>query len=190
MQSRLTDTAKIYLSISSRKRHVYCSKCLCCCGCCDQTVYTEGTIYYELVRSAPVTSPILKLMNAKLRDGILAEELTQTMLRDLLYWSLFTGRIDMAKVFLLHIRTRICAALTCEAILKNCTAQAVTNDEVHFFKQQAEDFGKYATDCINACYSKSEQKACELLICQQPLFGHITCMQVRFVLTQEIQSDL
>lgn len=182
MQPMFMDAATIHLNANRYRRHCCCFRHTCGCRCRNQNRPTNEAIY-ELVWLAPTTSPILKSLKARLRDGILAEELVQTMLRDLLYWSLLTGRIDMAKVFLLHIKTRICAALTCVAVLRTCATRSVTSDEVHFYEQQAEDFGKYATDCINACYLRSERKACELLICQRPLFGDMTCLQVRFIMT-------
>jgi hypothetical protein len=101
------------------------------------------------------------------------------MLRDLLYWSIFTDRIDMAKILLLHLRIRICAALSCAAILRNRASVATISDQGDFYRQQAIDFEMYATDCINVCYLTNERKACELLIREQLLFGKITCMQVR-----------
>jgi hypothetical protein len=123
----------------------------------------------------------------KICDGRFAEELTQAMLRDLLYWCIFTDRMDMAKVLLLHIRTRICAALSCTAILRNRSVVATTSDKYHWYKQQAKNFEKYATDCIDICYSKNERKACELLIREEPLFGKITCMQVSLYLTVKLE---
>ncbi|CAF0820629.1 unnamed protein product [Adineta steineri] len=131
----------------------------------------------KMIQQSPILT-VPQIIEIKIRDGTLAEELTQAMLRDLLYWSIFTDRIDMAKVFILHIRTRICAALSCAAILRNRVSQTVTSDKHHLYKQQAQDFENYAIDCINTCYSKNERKACELLIREQPLFGKITCMQV------------
>ncbi|CAF3417935.1 unnamed protein product [Rotaria sp. Silwood1] len=101
------------------------------------------------------------------------------MLRDLLFWAAFNGRIGMAKVLILHIRPRICAALCCTAILNNHASNTTASDKYHLYRQQADDFEIYATDCINACYSKSERKACELMIRQVPLFGNMTCMQVK-----------
>jgi hypothetical protein len=85
----------------------------------------------------------------------------------------------MAKVLILHIRPRICAALVCAAILKNRASRTPASDKRHMHKQQADDFEVYATHCIDACYSKSEHKACELMIREVPLFGNITCMQVK-----------
>jgi hypothetical protein len=175
------DSSEIYLNVNSHTRHHYCYKCLCSC----RSKSKIDTIYSPLVGiivSFPATS-ISSIIRERIRDGILAEELTQAMLRDLLYWSIFTDRMDMAKVLILHIRTRICAALSCVAILRNRARKVTTSDQSHRYKQQAMDFEIYATDCINACYSKSERKACELLIREQPLFGKITCMQVSFVFT-------
>ncbi|CAF2404336.1 unnamed protein product [Rotaria sp. Silwood2] len=103
------------------------------------------------------------------------------MLRDLLFWAAFTDHIGMAKVLILHIRCRIGAALCCTAILKNRASKTTASDKRHLYRQQAEDFEIYATDCINACYLKSERKACELMIRQVPLFGNMTCMQVQYI---------
>jgi hypothetical protein len=161
------------------------SKYMCCCKCTfinrnrhkfNRTYNTVKTI----VQISPV-APIPRLTEEKIRDGTMAEELIQAMLRDLLFWSIFTDRMNMAKVLLLHIRTRICAALSCAAILRHRARRTTANDRHHFYKQQATYFENYAVDCINICYSKNERKACELLIREQPLFGKITCMQVTLV---------
>jgi hypothetical protein len=171
--------SEFHPNVNSHTRHFDCCKCKYSSQSkikADPT-YSTLTVIIETYPTVPSSSP----MQEKIRDGTLAEKLTQAMLRDLLYWSIFTDRIDMAKVLLLHIRTRICAALTCAAILRNLASEATTGDQGHRYKQQAKDFEMYATDCINACYSKSERKACELLIREQPLFGEITCMQVSFV---------
>jgi len=125
-----------------------------------------------------VPLPLSESIATSIRKGTLSEEGTQAMLRDLLFWAVFTDRIDMAKVLILHIRPRICAALSCAAILNNRAFKTTTSDKRHLYRQQARDFDTYATDCINACYSKSESKACDLLIREVPLFGKMTCMQV------------
>jgi transient receptor potential cation channel subfamily M protein 2 len=122
-------------------------------------------------------------MTEQINDGRLAEEGKQAMLRDLLYWAVFTDQIDMVRVLILHIRPRICAALTCSAILKQRARKATTTDKRHFYKEQALDLETYATDCINACYLKSERKACEIMIREVPLFGKITCMQVNMFIS-------
>lgn len=123
--------------------------------------------------------PFNDAMGNRIRDGTLAEESIQEMMRDLLFWTLFTSRFEMAKVLILHIRPRICAALICAAVLRNLGRKVVSRDKRHLYKQWACDFETYATDCINACFLQNERKACELLIREIPLFGRITCMQVR-----------
>jgi hypothetical protein len=167
-------------SINSCMRHYCCSKC----ECRDQStreMKTHETTVSQMVELHPVM-PTSKSAEDKIRDGTMAEERTQEMLRDLLYWSIFTDRIDMAKVLILHMRTRICAALSCVAILRNRASRVTINDKRHLYKQYATDFEIYATDCINACYLRNERKACELLIREVPLFGKITCMQVKITL--------
>ena len=141
-----------------------------------------NTTLHKFIQTSPLVY-VAKPIEERICDGTFAEELVQAMLRDLLYWCIFTNRIDMAKVIILHIRTRICAALLCAAILRNRVGKATTSDKRHLYKQQANDFEIYATDCINTCYSKNERKACELLIREEPLFGKITCMQVSFLVT-------
>jgi hypothetical protein len=149
------------------------------CSCGSQNVIEDpnGNLKETLLK-IPTVPLISGPLYEMICDGTLTKKLIQTMLRDLLYWSIFTDRIDMAKILLLHLQTRICAALSCAAILRNRANAATISDQGDFYRQQATDFEMYATDCINACYSTSERKACELLIRQQPLFGKITCMQV------------
>lgn len=174
------DSSKLHQKMNSHKWNF----CDCTCIGNSRNQNQINASYSKLagiIAICPAAPPISKLVQEKIRNGILAEELTQAMLRDILYWSIFTNRIKMAKVLILHIRSRICAALTCAAILRNCAVQATSSDQGHRYRQHAKDFEMYATDCINTCYSKSERKACELLIREQPLFGKITCMQVSFI---------
>ncbi|CAF0876559.1 unnamed protein product [Didymodactylos carnosus] len=105
----------------------------------------------------------------------------QHMLRDLFLWSVLTNRTEMSKVFLLHIESRISAALVATAILKNLSHKTLKVDEKHEYKRQSIDFELYATKCIDECYKHSEEKACELIIREVPLFGDVTCMQFAYV---------
>ncbi|CAF2112767.1 unnamed protein product [Rotaria magnacalcarata] len=154
-----------------------CWRVACCRSCSNRAKVTQEQFIEKIVVENPL-SHINPDIEEKVNNGTLAEENTQTMLRDLLIWAAFTGHIDIAKVLILHIRSRICAALLCVVILKYRARIANTSDTQHLYKQQAVDFEIYATDCINACNSKSENKACELMIRQIPLFGSMTCMQV------------
>lgn len=98
--------------------------CSCTCLCSSRSRNKVDATYSKLtgiIATCPAAPPISSLVQEKIRDDIFAEELMQEMLRDLLYWSIFTDRINMAKVLILHIRPRICAALSCAAILtKQC----------------------------------------------------------------------
>ncbi|CAF1491636.1 unnamed protein product, partial [Rotaria sordida] len=51
-------------------------------------------------------------------------------------------------------------------------------DRFHKFNKQSNDYEQFATACIDACYERSERRACQLLLREIPLFGNITCMQV------------
>lgn len=159
------------------KRHFCWCKPICCAPSSIQQRHTNSKLTNEIVKRNPLFS-IPRGMTEKVKDGTLAEAGTQIMLRDLLLWAVFTNRIDMAKVLILHIRPRISAALACAAILKNRARKTAASDKRHKYQQQAADFEIYATECIDACYVKNERKACELLIREIPLFGNITCMQV------------
>ncbi|CAF0870280.1 unnamed protein product, partial [Didymodactylos carnosus] len=100
------------------------------------------------------------------------------MIRDLFLWSLFTTEIDMAKVFLKHLKPRICAALIATRIYKHFSKQAPNAFAQQKLKEQAEEFEEFATECVETCYAHDEKMTCELLIREVPLFGNVTCMQV------------
>jgi hypothetical protein len=170
---------ELWQNANSYIRQMYSCKSICVNRSQHKMNNTNSTLY-KMVQTCPLVC-YSNSTEQKICDGTFADELMQVMLRDLLYWCIFTNRIDMAKVLILHIRTRICAALSCAAVLRNHARKATTSDKRHLYGQQAEEFEIYATDCINACYSKSERRACELLIREEPLFGKITCMQVSFM---------
>ncbi|CAF1197338.1 unnamed protein product [Adineta steineri] len=100
------------------------------------------------------------------------------LLRDLFLWSVFMDMPEMAKIFLIHQQSRICASLIASAIFKQYSKLSSTVDLKEKFQIQGDDFGEYAADFINDCYKYNERSACELLLRQVPLFGNITCMQI------------
>lgn len=171
---------EIRIVAHSVKRHLCWCKPVCCLPGSEPEMITHDTSTGEMIKTNPLFF-IAKNAEEKVKDGTLAEEGTQVMLRDLLFWTVFTDQTNMAKVLLLHLRPRICAALVCAAILKNRARSTTGGDKRHKYKQQATDFEVYATDCINACYSQSERKSCELMIREVPLFGNVTCMQVKHI---------
>lgn len=102
----------------------------------------------------------------------------QEMLRDIFLWSVYAGYSDIAFVILLQLESRISAALIAARIARHLSLQALHLDLRHTFDQQAEDYEKYATACITACYKQNEKMACQLLTRENALFGEATCMQV------------
>ena len=103
------------------------------------------------------------------------------ILRDLFLWSIFMDIPEMAKVLLLHIRSRICAALIASALFKHYSNSSQTVDMKDKVRDQSLEFETYAAMSINKCYEYNDKQACELLLRQIPLFGHVTCMQVIYI---------
>jgi hypothetical protein len=100
------------------------------------------------------------------------------MLRDLFLWSIFMDMPEMGKIILVHLQSRICAALIASAIFKRYAKASITVDHKENFHNQALEFETYAAQFINKCYEYNERLAFELLLRQIPLFGNVTCMQV------------
>ncbi|CAF1016322.1 unnamed protein product [Adineta steineri] len=100
------------------------------------------------------------------------------LLRDLFLMSIFLDMPEMAKIILIHIPFRICAALVASAIFKRYAKSSTTIYLKNKFQNQALEFETYAGMFIDKCYEFNERIACELLLRQIPLFGNITPMQV------------
>ena len=100
------------------------------------------------------------------------------VLRDLFLWAILMDMPEMAKVFLFHLRSRICGALVASAIFKKYSSESSTVDLKDKYNLQSLEFEIYAAKSIDKCYEYNESRACELLLRQIPLFGNITCMQV------------
>ena len=106
------------------------------------------------------------------------KEVTEWVYRDLFLWSILTNRIEMAKIFLNHIQTRICACLIASKIFKSYLAYATDNESKDVLSCQAKQFEEYADECLKSCYNYDEEKACEIAIRSLDLFGGVTCLQV------------
>jgi hypothetical protein len=103
------------------------------------------------------------------------------MMRDLFLWSVICGHAEMSFILLLHIRSRIVASLIAAGITRRfVSTKDGYLDEWHKFQKHSKDYEEFATSCIDACYERSERRACQLLLREIPLFGNITCMQVNF----------
>jgi hypothetical protein len=104
---------------------------------------------------------------------------SQEMLRDIFLWAVLEGHAELAFVFLLQLKCRIAAALVAAGIAARLM---VTSDgyldRLHKFQKQSNDYEQFARACIDACYKRSERRACQLLLREASLFGNVTCMQV------------
>ncbi|CAF1587531.1 unnamed protein product, partial [Didymodactylos carnosus] len=107
-----------------------------------------------------------------------SSEMLEYVYRDLFLWALLTHRIEMAKLFLTNMKTRICAALIVSKILKTYQSYASDNDSKGILKTEADDFESYAIECVRCCYNYDKLKACEIIIRQIKFFGSVTCLQV------------
>jgi hypothetical protein len=116
--------------------------------------------------------------NANSQRTIPKEYGKDQMLRDLFLWAVFMHMPEMAKVFLVHMQSRLCAALVASAIFKKYAKLADTIDLEETLYRQALDFETFAANFIDQCYEYNERTTCELLFRQVPLFGHVTCIQV------------
>jgi hypothetical protein len=103
----------------------------------------------------------------------------EEMLRDIFLWSVISGHAEMSFVLLLQVRSRIIASLVAAGITSRFrSTKGGYLGQWHRFQKQSNDYEQFGTSCIDACYKRSERRACQLLLREIPLFGNITCMQV------------
>lgn len=103
------------------------------------------------------------------------------ILRDLFLWSIVMNYMDLAKVFLAHIKERICAALIATEILshlRDTCSDAVHGDKKTELTRWIEYFEKYAIHCIDLCFKNNPDMARLLTIQRVEIFGDVTCLQV------------
>jgi len=100
------------------------------------------------------------------------------LFRDLFLWSIFMDMPEMGKTLLVHLQSRIGAALIASAIFKRYAKSSTTVDHKQKYQNQALEFETYAAEFIDKCYEYNDRLACELLLGEISLFGHVSCMQV------------
>ena len=101
-----------------------------------------------------------------------------TIMRDLFLWTILTNRIEMAKVFLCHLKYRICAALVATSILKSYHSVAAYGESKENYMRAANYFQDYAIQCINQCEENNAHQACQIVFQRIELFGNATPIQV------------
>ncbi|UJR18510.1 hypothetical protein I4U23_005417 [Adineta vaga] len=98
--------------------------------------------------------------------------------RDLFLWCILTHRLDMAKIFLSQLKTRICSALIASKILKSFIKHASDEDSKAKLKLEADDFEMYAIECVRCSYLYDREQVCELIMRRVNLYGEVTCLQM------------
>jgi hypothetical protein len=119
-------------------------------------------------------STLLKLQGSTDMETIDAEYIY----RDLFLWCVLTYRLDMAKIFLSQMKTRICSALIASKILKSLAAYAPDQAAKDTLYNKADEFETYAIEFVRCSYCYDKHQACELIIRRLDLYGGVTCLQM------------
>ncbi|CAF0986940.1 unnamed protein product [Adineta steineri] len=106
------------------------------------------------------------------------EEDAEHIYRDLFLWCILTYRLDMAKIFLSQLKTRICSALIASKILKSLAAYAPDQAAKDTLFAKANEFETYAIESVRCAYINDKHKACELIMRCTNLYGGVTCLQM------------
>lgn len=113
-----------------------------------------------------------------LRSGSFFHPIEDLAHRDLFLWCVLTNRVETAKVFLGHMKTRICASLIASKIYKSYLKTVADNESKEVLISCANEFENYACEALKYCYNYDEDKACEIAIRRIPIYGAVTCLQV------------
>jgi len=98
--------------------------------------------------------------------------------RDLFIWCVLTYRLDMAKIFLSKMKTRICSALIASKILKSLASYAPDQAAKDTLFAKANDFEIHAIEFVRCSYVYDKHQACELIMRQVDLYSGVTCLQM------------
>lgn len=101
--------------------------------------------------------------------------------RDLFLWCVLTYRLDMAKIFLTKMKTRICSSLIASKILKSLANYAPDQAAKETLSSNANEFETYAIGFVRCSYLYDKHKACELIMRRVDLYGSMTCLQMAIV---------
>lgn len=104
------------------------------------------------------------------------------IIRDLFLWAIVMNHMNLAQVFLAHMKDRICAALIATEILshlRDTSSDAVYGDKKTELTRWILYFEEYAVHCLDLCFKNDPRMAHLLTIQRVELFGDVTCLQVR-----------
>jgi transient receptor potential cation channel subfamily M protein 2 len=112
------------------------------------------------------------------------------IMRDLFIWSILMNRIEMAKVFLSHMKYRICPALIATKILKEYYKKAQYGDLKDSYLESKKYFEQYAIDCLDKCNENNGDTACEIVLQRNDLYGYVTCLLVYLKFFLKLKTNL
>jgi len=115
-------------------------------------------------------------------DDVYKQLAKDYIIRDLFLWSIVMNYMDLAKVFIAHMKDRICGALIATEILshlRDTSADAVYGDKKDDLTHWINYFEQYAINCIDLCFKNDPNMARILTIQRVEMFGDVTCLQVK-----------
>ncbi|CAF2673374.1 unnamed protein product [Rotaria sp. Silwood2] len=98
------------------------------------------------------------------------------IIRDLFLWSIVMNYMDLAKVFLAHMKDRICSTLIATEILSHLrehSSDAVHGDKKTNLTHWINYFEQYAINCIDLCFKNDPNMARILAIQRVEMFGDV-----------------
>ncbi|CAF4161721.1 unnamed protein product [Adineta steineri] len=152
----------------------------------DSSKSLKETIYYVFVQEE---KDLVIVLQKLVGDFMLSLYDTQSdddkenidaehIYRDLFLWCILTYRLDMAKIFLSQLKTRICSALIASKILNSLAAYAPDQAAKDTLFAKANDFETHAIEFVRCAYFNDKHKACELIMRCTNLYGGVTCLQM------------
>ena len=115
-------------------------------------------------------------------DAVYKELAKDYIIRDLFLWAIVMNYMHLAKVFISHMKDRICGALIATEILshlRDTSSDAVYGDKKADLTNWINYFEQYAINCIDLCFQNDPNMARLLTIQRVEMFGDVTCLQVR-----------
>jgi hypothetical protein len=156
-------------SIYTRSPHDAIGKLQVCCPCSQGVRVTDSRAH--LYQDDDDESEVADPDEAK-------KDRRQVVYRNLFFWAILTSRIQMCKVIMSFMQSRICAALIASKIMKSYQELANDNELKDTLLTRANEFEEYANQSLQRCYTADEDQACEIAIRRIYLFGGVTCLQV------------
>lgn len=111
-------------------------------------------------------------------SSLMPEKSAEYIYRDIFLWCILTHRLEMAKIFLGQMKTRICSALIASKILKSLAEYALDHQSKEILKNEADEFERCAIECVRCAYVYDAEQACELVIRRIYVYGSVSCLQM------------